>query len=347
MIELYPHRDPEEARAQLRLPGFTDAVSERRHEARRATARVDPAKRERAALLFVALGALMEPRLSLVEALDLVELTFDIRFDANTGTRSKYLLCARRLFRYLQSCGLIFVDEVDQQVLADIYEMPAVHQGRTRRPKAATMSFRRSVTKAVVDELSRLGTNLDRSLIGPPIDRVGAESSRPLSASQLNQLHAYCEGLGRLGRTPVVVALCEAGGSMSEIAVVRVDDIDLDDGAVTFRLNRERRTRLTEWGATALADSIRSAALGPAAELFPGGRDNPAQVGHVLRVQVQRVLRACGIPSRSGITPRSIGLCVASQIARTEGLQAAALHLGDESKISGFVDLLGLGWGEG
>ena len=133
---------------------------------------------------------------------------------------------------------------------------------------------------------------------------------------------------------------------MREIAMVRVGDIDLAKGTVTFRFSRDRTTSLTEWGLATLDDALDSLEGAPAQELFPGGTDDPEQVGHVLRVQVQKMLRACGIPGRSGYTARSIGLAVAARMAETDGLQAAAVHLGCEAKIAGFVDLLGLDWDE-
>ncbi len=307
---------------------------------------LDPPKRGRAALMLAALEALMTTRLHLDEALGFVEIAFEHRYGATPSTCDKYMLCARRFFRFARSCGLEFADEIDGDIVADFLEMPGQVHGRSCRPESSTKSFRRSVAKATVDELIRLGVDLDRSVIGPPIRRTGGEPTRPLSIDQLDRLHSFCDGLGRLGRVPQIAALCEAGGSMREIAMVRVGDIHLSAGTVTFRFGRERTTHLTDWGVATLDEALESLDLDETQELFAGGTDEPEQVGHVLRVQIQKMLRACGIPGRSGFTARSIGLGVAAQIAESDGLQAAALHLGCAAKIAGFVDLLGLGWDE-
>jgi len=346
---MHPRRsftDVESAPTQPRLPDLDDHASTRLAEARSAVAELDPPQRERAALMLAALDSLMAPRLSIEEALGFVVIAFHHRYGANSSTCDKYLLCVKRMFTFFRYSGLQYVDEIDGDTISDFLEMPAITHGRSHRPKPPTRAFRRSVAKAVVDELIRLGADLDREVIGPPIPRIGGEPTRPLSLEQLDRLHAFCGGLGRLGRTPSIVTLCEAGGSMREIAMVRAKDIDLAQGTVTFRFARDRTTSLTEWGIATLEDALDSLDLDPTQELFAGGTEDPEQVGHVLRVQVQKMLRACGIPGRSGFTARSIGLCIAAQIAETDSLQAAAAHLGCEAKIAGFVDLLGLNWDE-
>lgn len=279
------------------------------------------------------------------DALDLVEMAFALRFGGNTKTLDKYVGTARRFFLYASRSECSTVESIDAALVADFIESPAKSHGRVTRPKPKTKSFRRSVVKAVIEELAHLGVVLDPTIIGDPIRCGEADRTRPMTEAELDAVRSYCNGLQRLSRVPVIVSLCEAGGRMPEIAAVRVEDLDLGAGTVTFTFPRVRTTALTPWGVETISYALERSGRTDG-ELFPGGISDPDRIGHILTVQTQKMLRACRVRAGSGVSSRSIALGVAAQINDERGFLAAAKHLGMESQLNAVAAALGIDWDE-
>jgi integrase len=277
------------------------------------------------------------------DALALVEMAIDLNSSLKEGTKVKYVGAIRRLFVFAGRIGCRFVDDFNAELVAAIVEMSTTTGAGTTRPAHSTMGLRRRATTLVITELAAVGVVLDPAIVGGPIAPTDTIECRPASRAELNRIEVYCAGMQRVGRVPTVIAGLYAGGTLLEIAQVRVEDIDLDGRTITFNGVRNRTNRLDDWSVGVLADYLQRRDLSDG-ELFVGGCADPSKVAQSLRVQCNKMLRACGVPSRSGLTIRSIAAGAAAEIMGERGFLYAAKHLGMETQLTAAARLLGVDW---
>ena len=140
------------------------------------------------------------------------------------------------------------------------------------------------------------------------------------------------------------MAFSYAGGIASEVAAVRMCDIDLDAATVSFRGAAERIGPLDQWGAETVWRFVRNTASVAYDDLLcvTAGTD-PTRAAHSVTVRLGQVLRDAGIAGRPGVTARSIRLTTANRILQAQGIEAAARFLGSPS-LDSTAAALGYRW---
>ena len=251
-------------------------------------------------------------------------------------TAAKAVVEAARLFRSLRAQGAEQWGEVTTEMAVRWYWAARPDSsGRWRNVEVSTARNRRWVALAVFEEAARLGAPIDPpTLAGTPIPRPSEfTSTRPLKPSELQlvQVHAHT-GLFASRRLPIT-ALSFAGGTATEIALVRPGDIDLNQRTVTFGGSAARTNPLDGWSAEVLerwfANQIDPP--DPASPLCVGAHLSVDRAAHSVSVRLGEVLRDAGLKGTPGVTARSLRLTTAKQILDTDGLAAAAHFLGSPS----------------
>ena len=138
---------------------------------------------------------------------------------------------------------------------------------------------------------------------------------------------------GLLGsRRSLLVVFSFAGGTATEVAGVRMGDVNLDEATVAFRGTYPRVNPLDEWGVSRVARFVRNRAPIPADHpICVTGRVRPERAAHSVTVRLRDVLRDAGLSDREGVSARSIRLTTARGLLETDGIEAAARFLGSPS----------------
>ena len=251
-------------------------------------------------------------------------------------TAAKAVAEAARLFRSLRAQGAQLWGDVTTEMAQRWYWAARPDSaGRWKSVEVSTARNRRWVALAAFEEAARLGAPIDAAkLAGTPIPRPSEfTSTRPLKPSELQlvRVHAHT-GLFTSRRLPIT-ALSFAGGTATEIALVRPGDIDLCEQTVTFRGSAARTNPLDAWSAETLqrwfANQID--APDPANPLCVSANLSVDRAAHSVSVRLGEVLRDAGLKGIPGVTARALRLTTAKQILDTDGLAAAAQFLGSPS----------------
>ena len=254
-----------------------------------------------------------------------------LAYASNESTAKKVTAEVGRFVRFAQASGVEFVDELDTEVVECFLWSASNRYGRYGDVSATTAANRQSFLRSFFEVMTRLGFWTGADVVGRPIRRSVGDRSRPLTESELHQVHVYAEsGLFTTGR-PLLVALAESGGNAAEIARVTAADVDLDGRTVALRGDAARRTPMSEWGAEVLAAAMTAgqfAAVGPlcVTNTLPIGA-----AAHTVTVRLAGVIADAGLSRVRGVTARSIRLAVAVQILGSQGLESAARFLGSSS----------------
>lgn len=186
-----------------------------------------------------------------VAIVDALEVVFDFlgRTDSLAPQSvAKSTLLLRRFERFLvHGLGLSSLDEVDQDAVRQFVESP----GRRGFPAPATKHARRAAVRVAFRVLIDFQiADHDPSggmEIGPRTPRdIRALTDHELEACRWASLATLVET-----RQPALVALAETGAVTSEIAEVRVGDVDLATGRVRLpgcKTARSREVVLSDWG---------------------------------------------------------------------------------------------------
>ena len=272
------------------------------------------------------------------------------RYRSNAGTAEKMVADAGRLFRYLDARGVSSWSELSSDLVSDWYWAARPDRwGRLRRPAQTTAANRQWAALAVFQGAAGLGAPVDaEALVGERIKRRDERvSARPLSDQEAQLVQTFADGGMVASRRSLLVAFSFAGGTASEIAAVRVGDVDLRAATVTFKGRAARTNPLGEWPARALSWFMRSnPPLDEDALLCVTGRTSEYQAVHSVTVRLGEVLVDAGVAGRAGVTARSIRLTTAKQVLDEAGIEAAARFLGMTS-LDTVADALAHTWRAG
>ena len=128
----------------------------------------------------------------------------------------------------------------------------------------------------------------------------------------------------------MLAAAAFGGGTATEIAALRLRDIDLAAGTIRFSGDAARTNPLDGWSTATFQRWLRNQPQTPdpdsplcitsAMDLFSGARSVSVRLGDILR--------DAGLMGRPGVTARSIRLTTARAILDNAGIEAAARFLG-------------------
>lgn len=131
-------------------------------------------------------------------------------------------------------------------------------------------------------------------------------------------------------RRPLLLAGAFGGGTATEIAALRLRDLDPAAGTVTFSGDAARTNPLDGWSIAALQRWLHNQPEAPdvdaplcvtrGMDLFRGAQSVSVRLG--------AVLREAGLMGRPGVTARSFRLTTARAVLDRDGIEAAARFLG-------------------
>ncbi len=204
--------------------------------------------------------------------------------------------------------------------------------GRLAEVSASTAGKRQWHALVCFEELARLGAPIDPSaLVGPRIARHSAAApARPLTDGEAQLARRHADTPLVTSRRPLLLAGAFGGGTATEIAGLRLRDLDLAAGTVTFSGDAARTNPLDGWSIAAFQrwllnqpeapDPDAPLCVTPGMDLFRGAQSVSVRLG--------AVLREAGLMGRPGITARSLRLTTARAVLDCDGIEAAARFLG-------------------
>ncbi len=301
----------------------------------------------RVLLLLAGWGLSVSGDFLLGEWRDLVLGALRVRYGGNERTASKVAAEASRLFRYLAARGADSWADVTEQLVTEWCWAPRPDRwGRMHRPAQSTARNRQWAALAVFEEAKGLGAPVEPvSLVGERIKRRDERiPTRPLTDEEARLVEEYADSGLVASRRSLIVACSFAGGTATEIATLRMGDVDLGAATIRFGGPTARTNSLEGWAKEAFARFVRNNP--PVCDqglLCVSGRTDDASAAHSVTARLWEVLRDAGIAGREGVSARSIRLATARRILEESGIEAAARFLGSPS-LDTTADALGHAW---
>ena len=270
-----------------------------------------------------------------------------VKTRSNKETKRKAVREVKALFRFLRARGARHFGDVTPGLTQEwFWAARMTRSGRHRRPAKSTARNRRWAALAAFVEAAALGAPIDPIVVvGEPIARpTDFVSARPLTDEEDGLVMTFsAQGLVTT-RLPILVVFARAGGTASEVAGVRMGDIDLEEGTVVFSGAAARVARLDAWGQESVRLFIRnSPPFAPDDLLCVTPTTDKSRAAHSVTVRLREVLADAGLLGRPGVKARSIRLTAGRRILEAEGIEAAARFLGTTS-LDTAADALGHDW---
>jgi len=254
-----------------------------------------------------------------------------LRYAGSLLTEAKYVKETSRLFRYLEANGLEYFDEVTPEHIENFVWSASGRRGPLRDVTSTTASNRQSIVRSLLRELETLGIIPEQDLVGPSIKRSIGEQSRLLTDDEIRRIRNQSAGGFLLTVAPFLTMLSEAGGTATEIAEVRGEDLDADRGLVNFGGRRSRVGPLTDWGKETLQIVLAHQSIASGNRVCCGDHLGPDRAAHTVTVGLHRILRDAGFGRDPRVSAKSIRLTMARRVLDDAGLEAAARFLGADS----------------
>ena len=314
-----------------------EAGSDRRQAARLAT--------PQGSLVVEAAALVKRDEQSLAVWQPLVLEALQQRF-ANQRSVEKLVAETNRLFRYLDARGVSRWDEVTANLVLD-WCWAARRSQKTKNAhrgvSPSTARNRQWAAKAALKEAKARGAQLDpQELIGVRLKRPKEyEVTRPLTDHEAELVRTYADAGHAISRRSLMVALAFAGGTHSEVAAVRMRDIDINASTVAFTGEAARIGPLDEWGVDTVQRFLRNHPHIERDELLCSTQS--ADPTHTVTVRLGYVMDDAGLRGLPGVSARSIRLTTARKILDRDGIEAAARFLGSPS-LDNTADALGHRW---
>jgi integrase len=286
---------------------------------------------QRMLLLVAALSAMDADRIPLGTVRTLGLNALQLQYSGSPSTAAKYVKEASRFFKQLQASGVEFFDEIEPDHADAFFWSASTFRGRLSDVSATTASNRRSIIQSVLRELEHLGITQAADLLGPSIQRDHAEPARLLTDSEVHRIRNECTGGFLFTFAPWFVALSEAGATAAEIAEVRGNDVDLDQGVVQFSGRNARYGPLSDWGVNTLRLVVAQQSLVDGKRVCCGEDLGHERAAHSVTAGMHRILRDAGFARDRQVSARSIRHTFARRILEQSGIEAAALFLGSDS----------------
>ena len=147
--------------------------------------------------------------------------------------------------------------------------------------------------------------------------------------AEADRVRKWADHAPQGSRQPLAVALAFASGTATEIARVRIGDIDLDKATVAFAGGAARVGPLADWAAQAVRRYVGdNSPVAVGVPLCVSARTTPEREVESVSGLLRRVLRAAGLYELEGVTASSIRLSSARRVLHADGIVAAAKFLG-------------------
>lgn len=255
-------------------------------------------------------------RLSLDDALPQVFAFWEASGAFSPQSLDRMSETVARFAARLAASGVRFVDEVTPR-LAEAFIMAPRRGGGP--PEVATTHVRRSAVRALFRALRAMGIAGADPTIDVRLSPRGDLAARPLIDDEIALCRISAQTVAKPASVTVRAAawaLAEATGVSTEIARVRVSDLDSTTRPRTVRLfggaRRDDRTGvLTGWGADAIARrlaQLAAAGAGPETLVAYGGSApaGSAKAQSSVCEAIRATLIAAGLGAERGVRPSSV-----------------------------------------
>lgn len=255
-----------------------------------------------------------------------------VRLDGSLApkTREKVIRGVATFFRTVRAWGLVYMDEVDADLVLGFVTAGTARRGEIRASASSTQRNRLWFVRSIVDILYDHECWDGRDLVSDGIRSSIEEPSRPLSNEEMEAVRDVSYHWLIPTRRPLIVALSEAGGSPTEIALVESSDIDLEAGTVKFGRPVVRANQLAP-GVLEVIKRVIADGYPFDGRLVAGSNLSPERATQSVSTELSRVIREAGLRNEPGAVGKSIRLHTAEMILMREGLFAAARFLGADS----------------
>ena len=252
------------------------------------------------------------------------------RWPGDSRTSRRMLEKASELLEELAAAGPQSWEDVTVRTVTRWCWKSRTNTGSYRRATPSTARHRQSIARAVFEEAARLGASVDPdAAAGENIARPARKAVRALTDAEAVRVRKWADRAPRGSRQPLVAALAFAGGTATEIARVRIEDIDLDKATVVFAGAAARVAKLDDWGARAVRRYVRdNSPVAAGVPLCVSVRATPEREAESVSSNLRRMLRTAGLYSAEEISSDSVRLTTARRVLHDDGIVAAARFLG-------------------
>jgi len=270
-------------------------------------------------------------RVHLSDAFVLVHALIESSYPAPTGTARKLHSLLIHFEKDLQAHGLEFLDEISaDHVLQHMWSARKTKHGYAQ-VSPRTAGNRQWAYRFFQVAMGSEGFNDGFDLSGDTVSRGEPESPRPLNLLELDSVIGMVDSTLISTGEDVLVALSMSGATANEAGLVRVCDIDLDNKVVHFQGEYPRSAVLTEWACNRIALFLSENHRESEQRLAVADFVTTENVARTVNTRLMNVMRMTGFRSGSGVTAKSIRLGAAIVVLEAQGLEAAALFLGNNS----------------
>ena len=272
-----------------------------------------------------------DKRVHLSDAFVLVHSLIESSYPAPTGTARKLHGLLIHFEKDLQAHGLEFLDEITaDHVLQHMWSAQKTKHGYAQ-VSPRTAGNRQWAYRFFQVAMGTEGFNDGFDHSGDTVLRGEPESPRPLNLLELDSVIGMVDSTLISTGEDVLVALSMSGATANEAGLIRVCDVDLDSKVVHFQGENPRTAVLTEWAcnriALFLSENLRESEQRLAVADFVTSEN----VARTVNTRLMNVMRMTGFRSGSGVTAKSIRLGAAMVLLEAQGLETAALFLGNNS----------------
>jgi hypothetical protein len=281
----------------------------------------------------LSVGAKMvrDKRKRLDDAFVLVHSLIESSYPAPTGTARKLHGLLVHFEKDLRAHGLEFLDEITaDHVLQHMWSARKTKHGYAQ-VSPRTAGNRQWGYRFFQMVMGSEGFNDGFDLSGDTVLRGEPESPRPLNLLELDSVIGMVDSTLISAGEDVLVALSMSGASANEAGLVRACDVDLANMVVHFRGENPRIAVLTEWACNRIALFLSENHRGNDQRLAVADFVTTENVARTVNTRLMNVMRMTGFRSGSGVTAKSIRLGAAMVVLEAQGLEAAALFLGNNS----------------
>ena len=280
--------------------------------------------------MFAAVHMNSEHQLTLDELFEVIPSVVMMRYPSESGTAEKCIKIIRQLFGVLRHNGVGYITDVTADLLDDFYWMATRKKG-FKEPSSTTAASRQWGVRSLFSILADMGLWDGTDISGPTISREQGRTTRPMTEAEINQIQVMTHNVLVPTGEELLLALALCGASASEIAVVCTQDIDIDARLIQLWGESERTNPIDEWSLGVMDEAVIRIPDSTPMVVRP---DLPIQrAAHTVTVRLNRLIQQAGLSSSAEfeLTGVSIRLGAARKVFESDGLEAAAIFLGNQS----------------
>ena len=269
-----------------------------------------------------------DKQLEIRELVEVLPSALMMRYSTDSGTSAKCIKIARQFFAVLNHLGVEHLSDVTPELLDDFYWMPS-RRHSYQEPSSATAANRQWAVRAMFEVFREMGLWSVGDISGDTISREYGRSSRPATREELRHIQVASRNVLIPNGDELLVAMALCGGSASEIAAVCPEDIDLVSSTIQFTGANQRVNQIDEWSFDVLSEAATKIPQSTPMVVRPGLA--PQRAAHSVTVRLNRLITRDRSSTKNDLTGVSIRLGAARALLDTDGLEAAATFLGNQS----------------